>query len=512
MSDNSNYYYEIPTNDVLPNKKVVFITAIYGDYESSCKPYAKQTIPTDFICFTNNNHIISNNWEVDTKPYHKINPSAFDDGSYLNSLKNNNHTFNLAKYYKQSFHNIPKLKEYDIVVWLDGTKEITNPKTSEWIANQIELNPIIAWEHKNRKGSLKAEVEASISLAKYSSKFWFNQPQPFQEIQAQYHAYIQDNYNEDLWTTIAPERKNFGVWNTGFIAFNNKNDDVHKFLDLWYLQTLRYSTQDQVSFPYVVQKLHLYPYTLPNSFIKGDSTGNYLFVKHYHKTQNAAVLGAETDPTHATLHLATTNNDTQKVKEILESRSDFRLKAPEYSLYTAITKNNYEISKMLLEYGIEINFMHSGGTVLYWAAQEKNFEGVKILLEAGANPEIKAINNMTPLVISVQEHHFNITKLLIEAGANIEETNGLGATPLYLASYFGYDDIVKLLLDHGANKNIHVNGINAFQRALQRDHQSTAQLLAGGKEEFCQEIQKTEFEEKYSELCGEIKIELEVES
>ncbi len=101
---------------MIKNKKIVFITAIYGDYESSCRPHAKQTIPTDFICFTDNNNIESNGWDVDSHPYHYTNPSMFDDGSYVNSLKNNNHTFNIAKYYKQSFYNIPRFNNYDIVV------------------------------------------------------------------------------------------------------------------------------------------------------------------------------------------------------------------------------------------------------------------------------------------------------------------------------------------------------------------------------------------------------------
>jgi hypothetical protein len=38
--------------------KICFITAIYGGYESSCKNYVKQTIDTDFICFTDDINII----------------------------------------------------------------------------------------------------------------------------------------------------------------------------------------------------------------------------------------------------------------------------------------------------------------------------------------------------------------------------------------------------------------------------------------------------------------------
>ena len=40
--------------------KICFITAIYGNYELSCKPFIAQTVPTDFICFTDNANIIAN--------------------------------------------------------------------------------------------------------------------------------------------------------------------------------------------------------------------------------------------------------------------------------------------------------------------------------------------------------------------------------------------------------------------------------------------------------------------
>ena len=39
--------------------KICFITAISGAYEKSCKTFVKQTIDTDFICYTDNNNIIN---------------------------------------------------------------------------------------------------------------------------------------------------------------------------------------------------------------------------------------------------------------------------------------------------------------------------------------------------------------------------------------------------------------------------------------------------------------------
>ena len=60
--------------------KICFI-AIYGAYEQTCKKFVKQSIDTDFICFTDNSNIISNGWIIDTTPYHLINKSKMDNGT-----------------------------------------------------------------------------------------------------------------------------------------------------------------------------------------------------------------------------------------------------------------------------------------------------------------------------------------------------------------------------------------------------------------------------------------------
>jgi len=278
------YYIEKKLKEIVqpPDAKIAFITAIYGNYEASCKKYVKQTVPTDFICFTDNKYITSNGWIIDTTPYHNENPSSIDDASMVNSLKNNKHTFNIAKYYKQAFQNVPRLKKYDAVVWLDGTIEITNKNTSEWILSHIDEHKIIGWEHEWRGGVLKQEVDAS-NFPRYTSTRWNNQDQPFQNIFSQYNHYLEDGYDENFFKSINPSKPNFGVWITCFVAFLNKDASVKTFLDTWYEQTLRYTTQDQIGFPYVCQKLKMIPYTLPDDTIHGTPhTLTNFYIKHDH--------------------------------------------------------------------------------------------------------------------------------------------------------------------------------------------------------------------------------------
>jgi hypothetical protein len=249
---------------------ICFITAIFGNYEASCKKFVRQSISTDFICFTDNPNILSNDWIIDNTPYHYTCKNPLDKDCYINSLSNNQHTFNIAKYYKQSFHLIPRLKDYDVIVWIDGTIEITNEKTSYFILNNIIYNPIITWKHEYRTNLLLDEVIAS-NLDRYYSPFYFGQSQPIQNVKNQYITYTQNGFKE-----------NYGVWLTCFIAFNNNHNDISTFLNLWFLQTLKFTTQDQVSFPYVCQKLDMRPLTIPDFYGPNPHNKTIFYIKHNH--------------------------------------------------------------------------------------------------------------------------------------------------------------------------------------------------------------------------------------
>ena len=264
-------------------KKICFITAIYGSYEKSCKKFVTQTAETDFICFTDNKDIISNGWIIDTTPYHLTNKSELDNDTFINSLCNNNHTFNVAKYYKQSFRKIPVLEKYDVIVWLDGTIEIIWNYTSQCILNNIYKEKIIGWHHEYRNGILSNEVEAS-HFERYTSTYWNGQSQPYQDIDNQYKCYLDDGYNDMFFKNMNSHTPHMGVWVTCFIAFLQKDKVIQDFLDLWYLQTLKYTTQDQIGFSYVCQKTNIIPYTLPNHKIFGQNPHQktLFYIKHEH--------------------------------------------------------------------------------------------------------------------------------------------------------------------------------------------------------------------------------------
>lgn len=102
--------------------KICYITAIYNNETlNSCPKYVKQTIATDFICFTDNPNINSNGWLIDTFPYHKCIEKEID----------------IINFYKQQYKTkiIPFLKKYDVIIWLDETYELNYDKAAICLLN-----------------------------------------------------------------------------------------------------------------------------------------------------------------------------------------------------------------------------------------------------------------------------------------------------------------------------------------------------------------------------------------
>jgi len=250
--------------------KCAFITAIYSSYEKSCKPFVQQQlVDVDFICFTDIEIENTNGWIIDKTPYHIDNTSALDDGTFVNSLKNNQHPFNIAKYYKQQFHNIPRLKKYKYIVWIDGTISITNKYCAHETILYLQQHQLVTWSHEFRNGLLINEVNSSTGSDKYNKPFWNGFKQPIQNVKQQYDDYLKLGYDEQYWRKLRKPNPNYGVWITCFIGFNMNHIKTNYFLNEWYLHTLKYTTQDQVSFPFVLRLLKIHPLTLPNTNVNG---------------------------------------------------------------------------------------------------------------------------------------------------------------------------------------------------------------------------------------------------
>ena len=96
-------------------------------------------------------------------------------------------------------------------------------------------------------------------------------------------------------------------------------------------------------------------------------------------------------------------------------------------------------------------------------------EAVRVLLEAGANPNLATADHTTPLMVAAGLGRSSYqpgaqrgprspsaeaaVKVLVEAGAEVNAVNEAKFTALHGAAFSGLDEVLQYLVEHGANIN-----------------------------------------------------------
>ncbi|RDD44087.1 Ankyrin repeat and SOCS box protein 13 [Trichoplax sp. H2] len=92
-------------------------------------------------------------------------------------------------------------------------------------------------------------------------------------------------------------------------------------------------------------------------------------------------------------------------------------------------------------------------TPLHLAASSGGADCVKILLQAGANPNAKEVNGLSPLHLAVYHGRASCVEVLLNNGCKVDARTRFGCTPLHNAAYFEKSDCARLLLKFGADIN-----------------------------------------------------------
>src|SRR5215467_2798126 len=129
--------------------------------------------------------------------------------------------------------------------------------------------------------------------------------------------------------------------------------------------------------------------------------------------------------------------------------------ATDARLSTAAMNRDSATIRTLLAEKVDINAAQGDGTTaLHWAAYNDDVELAKLLLTAGANPNVKTrLGGITPLHMAAKNGSTAMIDILLKAGADVRIATGTGTTALMNASASGHADAVKLLLDPGADAN-----------------------------------------------------------
>lgn len=161
-------------------------------------------------------------------------------------------------------------------------------------------------------------------------------------------------------------------------------------------------------------------------------------------------MGAVIEPDHVkdAIECASYNMeilDMLKIRSELPNSPEFQGKELIYA--SQYPEYNHRVSR-LLDNGVDINYQYKGKTALSTAFSINNWEGFRMLLERGADPNIRDLRGNTLLHLSARAGRDHIVTLLLSKNANPHLENDDHQTALTYAlegNPYAYQDTVGIL-------------------------------------------------------------------
>jgi len=121
----------------------------------------------------------------------------------------------------------------------------------------------------------------------------------------------------------------------------------------------------------------------------------------------------------------------------------------------AAMKGDKDAIRSLIRQAADVNSAQGDGmTALHWAAMHGDAELAQVLLYAGASLRATTrLGGYTPLFIAAKSGHVPVIDVLLKAGAEAKVAAVDGLTPLMMAASSGNPDAVEMLVKHGADVN-----------------------------------------------------------
>ena len=226
--------------------RVCVYTTIYGGYDP-LREQPTQSVPTDFICFTESSDLVpSNPWSI-----------------VVNQDRPNLQPRMRAKYFKILNHRVfpggilsaeliakgkvTQAEPYDHLIYIDSSIQILHP---DFVKMVISHNPQSGWTmvvHPERD-CIYPEVAESLRI-------WPKKYAPYRILE-QIENYRNEGY---------PEHN--GLFATGIIGRKSDDPDLPEIHEAWWKEIVDYSPQCQVSLPVVLWRLKKCPVVPMNVYL-----------------------------------------------------------------------------------------------------------------------------------------------------------------------------------------------------------------------------------------------------
>lgn len=216
------------------------------------------------------------------------------------------------------------------------------------------------------------------------------------------------------------------------------------------------------------------------------------FLSNSEQQATQAVNKEMNEMNHALL-TAANQGDKEAITKLLKDGADIDAtdERGRTSAMIAVHTNQLELFNLLVEHGANINIRDNrlDNPLLYSGAEGK-LDFVKAAIAAGADTTVTNRFGGTALIPAADRGHVEIVReLLTTSDVNVNHVNNLGWTALLEAVILGdggknHQAIVKLLIEHGADVNLADNdGVTPLQHAKKRGYREMIDALtsAGGK-------------------------------
>lgn len=148
-------------------------------------------------------------------------------------------------------------------------------------------------------------------------------------------------------------------------------------------------------------------------------------------------------------------------------------------IYSSVLNRNLEVTKLLIELGADVNVKDAARvSPLHHATVSQDNEIMKVLIQNGASLEAKSHDGLTPLLSATIQGTLDSVVLLAHFGASVNVTSIYGETALHFAVELNHLDKAMFLWDNGTDVNaVDYNGASPLHLAAVKGHDDIVELL-----------------------------------